>query len=263
MERAAACGGADVVGVEHHEVVCVLRGEDALLGERVVLESAVAVEMVGRDVEDDGDVGVELLSAFELKAGDFEDGPGVVGAFVDEGHDGHADVAADQRGKSGFLEDFAEQRGGGGFAVGAGDGEDFAFEEAGGQFEFADDGQAEAFGLHQFGSVERDAGADDDQVLAAEGEQAVAAGLDHDALFKQGGNVFGEGFGAAHVGDGDLRAVAAQKQCRGQAGFAQSDDQNFFAFEFHHVSRIRDSFSCATICILCTRRADPRERVDA
>ncbi len=94
-------------------------------------------------------------------------------------------------------EDFADQRGGGGFAVGAGDGEDVAFEEARGQFELADDGQAEALGLHQLGRVERNAGADDDEVLAAEGEQAVAAGLDHDAFFEQRRNVFGEGLGAS------------------------------------------------------------------
>ena len=78
------------------------------------------------------------------------------------------------------------ERGGGGFAVGAGDGEDPALEEAGGQFEFADDGQAEALDLDEFGRVERNAGADDDEVLTAEGEQAVAAGLDHDAFFEQG-----------------------------------------------------------------------------
>ena len=137
-------GGADVVGVQHHEVVRVLRGKDALLGQRVVLESAVAVEVVGRDVEDDGDVGMELLRAFELKAGNLEHRPGLVGALVDEGHDRHADVAADQGGNAGLFQDFAEQRGGGGFAVGAGDGEDLAFEKARGQFQFADDGQAEA-----------------------------------------------------------------------------------------------------------------------
>ena len=227
-------GGADIVGVENAVVVLVLRCKDALFGEGVVFEGAVAVEVVGRDVEDDGDGGVELLSGFKLEAGDFEDGPGGVGAFVDEGDDGDADVAADEGGEAGLLEDFAEQRRGGGFAVGAGDGEDFAFEEAGGEFEFADDGQAEVAGLRKLGRVEWDAGADDDEVLAAEGEQAVAAGFDVDALFEEGGNVFGEGFGAADVGDGDLGAAAAQKESGSQAGFAQPDDQNFFAFEFHH-----------------------------
>ena len=95
-------------------------------------------------------------------------------------------------------------------------------------------GRPKLLDLHQFGRVERHAGADHDQVLAAEGEQAVAAGFDHDALFEQRGNVLGQGFGAAHVGDRDLRAAAAQKQGRRQPGFAQAHDQNFFAFEFHH-----------------------------
>ena len=211
-----------------------LRGEDALFGAGVVLEGAVAIEVVGRDVEDDGDLGMKLLGGFELEAGDFEDRPGFGGAFVDEGDDGDADVAADERVESGCFEDLADQRRGGGFAVGAGDGERLAAQEAGGEFEFADDGAAEVAGLHELGCVERNTGADDDEVLAAEGEQAVAAGFDHDALVEQGGNVFGEGFGAAHIGDGDLRAVAAQKQSGGQPGFAESDDEDFLAFEFHH-----------------------------
>ncbi len=74
---------------------------------------------------------------------------------------------------------------------------DSALEKARGQFQFADDRQAEALYLRQLGRIQRHAGADDDQVLAAEGEQAVAAGLDHDALFEQGGNLLGQRFGAS------------------------------------------------------------------
>ena len=73
---------------------------------RIVLEAAVAVEMVGRDVEDDGDVGMELDGAFKLEAGDLEDRPGVGSAFVDEPDDGHADVAADEGGKAGSRREF-------------------------------------------------------------------------------------------------------------------------------------------------------------
>jgi hypothetical protein len=32
-----------------------------------------------------------------------------------------------------------------------------------------------------------------------------------------------------------MRAAVAQKQGRRQTGFAQSHDQNLFAFEFHHL----------------------------
>ena len=88
--------------------------------------------------------------------------------------------------------------------------------------------------LRQFRRVERNAGADDDKVLAAKGEQAVAAGLDHDSFFEQGGDILGQRLGGAHVGDRDLRALVAQKQGRGQAGLAQPHDQNLLAFELHH-----------------------------
>ena len=60
-------GGTDVVGVQHDKIVLILRGEDALLGQGVVFKAAVAVKVVGRDVEDDSDGGMELLSA--IRAG--------------------------------------------------------------------------------------------------------------------------------------------------------------------------------------------------
>jgi len=68
----SSCGGANIFRIEYEEVVRGLRGKDALLGECVVFEGAVSIEVVGRDVEDDGDLRMELLGRFELKAGDFE-----------------------------------------------------------------------------------------------------------------------------------------------------------------------------------------------
>ncbi len=56
----------------------------------------------------------------------------------------------------------------------------------------------------------------------------------HDALFKQGRDVIGEGLGTANVGNRDLGAAVAQKKGRRQARFTQADDQNFLAFELHH-----------------------------
>ncbi len=62
----------------------------------------------------------------------------------------------------------------------------------------------------------------------------MPAGLHHDALFEQRRDIFGQRLGAAHVGDGYLRTLAAQKQGRRQTGFPQPHNQNFFAFELHH-----------------------------
>ena len=240
LGSAAAGGcGAKIVGIEHDVIALVLRREDALLGQRVVLECAVAIEVVGSDVENDGDGGMELLRGFELEAGDFKHRPCAVGALFGKRNDGDADVAADERRKSGPLEDFAEERGGGRLAIGAGDGENLAFEKAGGELQFADDGAAEALGLHQLGCFERHAGAHDDHVLTAEREQAVTTGLNVDSFFKECRDVFGESFCAADVRNSDLSTAMAQKQCRSQAGLSESYDQHFFAFEFHHEIRPR------------------------
>ena len=106
--RGCRCG-ADVICIEDGKVVSILGCEDALFGQGVVFESAVAIKVIGSDVEDDGDRWVELLGAFELEAGNFKNGPGVVGALFSKRYNGDADVAADERGKSGLLEDFAEE----------------------------------------------------------------------------------------------------------------------------------------------------------
>ena len=61
-----------VVGVEDEGILNALIGEDALLGGDVILEAAVAIEMVGRDVENHGDIGAKLESGLKLEARDFE-----------------------------------------------------------------------------------------------------------------------------------------------------------------------------------------------
>ena len=215
-------GGARVVGVQHRKVAGILRGKDALLGQCVVLKGAVPVEMIGRDVEDDSDPGVEFFRTLQLEARNLKYRPRVFGALVDEAHHRHADVSGDQRRQPRFLQDFAGQRRRGGLAVGAGNGQDLAFQKARGQFQLADHRTAEVARLHQFGRIQRHAGADHDQVLAAEGQQAVAAGLHHDALIQQRRNLLGQRLGRADIGNRHLRALPAQKQRRRKPGLPQA-----------------------------------------
>jgi len=61
-------GGGVIIGVEDESVVVRLGGEDTLLGGDVILKAAVAVEVIGRDVEDDGDAGAEALGGLQLEA---------------------------------------------------------------------------------------------------------------------------------------------------------------------------------------------------
>ena len=144
-----------------------------------------------------------------------------------------ADVAADQRRASAGGDDLARQGGGRGLAVGAGDGDDLALQEARRQFDFADDGNAALARLHQLRHVEGHAGADDDQVLIAEGALAMLAGFDPDAVVEQRGNFLAKLLWRLGIGDGDPRAPVRQKQSAGHAGFAQPDHQHAFAFNIH------------------------------
>ena len=236
-------GGARVVCVQHREVACVLRGKDALLGQRVVLKGAVPVEMIGRDVQDHRDLRMELFRAFELEAGNLQHRPRAFAALIDEAHHRHADVAGDQRRQTRLLQDFAGQRRRRGFAVGAGDGQDLAFQKARGQFQLADHRAAEVAGLHQFGRIQRHTGTDYDQVLAAKSQQAVAARLHHDALIQQRRNFLGKRLGRANIGYRHLRALPAQKQRRRKPGLPQAHHQNFFAFQFHRHSVYPTAFA--------------------
>ena len=77
----------------------------------------------------------------------------VVGGAINEGDGGSADVAAHQRWASAGGDDLARQRRGGGFAVGAGDGDDVALEEACREFHLADDGDAALAGMHQLRDI--------------------------------------------------------------------------------------------------------------
>ena len=76
--RRLRAGGAGahrqrIVEVHHGEVVRRLRGEDARLGRRVAVEAVVAIEVIGRDVEQDGDARVERLHRLQLEARHLDD----------------------------------------------------------------------------------------------------------------------------------------------------------------------------------------------
>ena len=80
-------------------------------------------------------------------------------------------------------------------------------QELRGEFDFADDGFAERAGLHQRRRVHGNAGADDDQVLSAEGALAMAAGFDGDAMIEQNWDLFAQLVRRLGIGDGDASAA--------------------------------------------------------
>ncbi len=209
---AGQTGASGIVSVQDRVILRRLVLEDPRLGQHVGVEAVVAVEMVGRDVEDDGDFGMEALDALELEAGDLQHVVGVRGRIRNQRDGGRADVAAHQHLVSAHADDFAGQRRGGGLAVGAGDGEDVSLEKPRRQLDFADDGNALRARLLQLRHVAGHARADHDQVLVAEGALAVPAGLDRNAFVEERGDrraklVFGLG-----VGHADARARDPSKR---------------------------------------------------
>jgi hypothetical protein len=82
-----------VVDADDGEAASAARVEDALLRGDVAVHAAMAVEVVGRDVEENGDVEARRRAQLELVARHLEH-VGAVLALPRQRERGHADVAA-------------------------------------------------------------------------------------------------------------------------------------------------------------------------
>ena len=102
----------------------VLRCKNALLGKRVILKAAVPVEVVGGDVEDDGDRWggtAQCDSSWKLETSSTDQVASVDSSM--SATTGTPMLPPTSVGNAGLLQNFAQQRRCGGLAVGAGDGE--------------------------------------------------------------------------------------------------------------------------------------------
>ena len=84
------------------------RGDEALLDGRVVLDRAVPVEMVGRDVEQHADVGFKRWRQVDLKRRHLDDMDAVARGRL-ERQDRRADVAADLHVAAGLAQDVGDR----------------------------------------------------------------------------------------------------------------------------------------------------------
>src|SRR5207237_1338873 len=99
------------------------------LGGGVALEGAVAIQMIRSDIERHTDVHTERVDGFELKAGQFQHVPLIGFRCIDHRTGRRSYIAADLRGDAAGPEDVPGESRGRSFSVGAGDADDFAFEE--------------------------------------------------------------------------------------------------------------------------------------
>ncbi len=126
---------------------------DKRVGGRHVLENAelcvyvvlhfvvVAVEVVGRDVEDDGDVGLEVVHIFKLETRKFDniDFVGVACHLIGETV---AHVSGEAHVDTRFLKNVVGEHRGGGFAVATGYAHHFRLGEVAAEFDFGNHGNS-------------------------------------------------------------------------------------------------------------------------
>ena len=98
--RPASPDAGGIVGIQHREILRLLVLKDARLGVGVGLERAVAVEVVGRNVEHNRNFRTKRLDRLQLETGDLEDHDRVRLRGSDQGNRGRADIAADRRRES-------------------------------------------------------------------------------------------------------------------------------------------------------------------
>jgi hypothetical protein len=107
---------------------CGLELEKPRLGGDIALEAIITIEMIGRDVGEHRHVAVEAVGEVDLVARQLQHIDAACGQRI-AAEDRQADIAAEQRGDAGGLEDVVDKRGGGRFAVGAGDADDLVRRE--------------------------------------------------------------------------------------------------------------------------------------
>ena len=140
---------------------------DAELGVDIVLElKVIAVQMIRRDIQQDGDVGLEVIHVIELERGELDDIIVVVLARDLEGQR-VTDIAREADIESGIAEDIIDERSSSGLTVRTGDTDHLGVGIARGEFdlgddrrmlrpEFLDEGRGEGYtgGLDDFIGVE-------------------------------------------------------------------------------------------------------------
>ncbi len=231
-ERVGDAAAEIVVDADDRRLRRLLTREDAALGGDVAVHAAVALEMVRRDVEQDGDVEGQALRQLELIGAHLQH-IDAVGGEGRERQRRRAEIAADRHLAPGLGDDMADQRSRRRFAVGAGDADiarvGAALRE---QLDVADDLGAGGAGARGDGIGlrigVRDAGREDERGNAGE----VAGGeIDDGHACRRRGAALGGRVVPGH----DAGAAALQRLRRDEAGAGEAHDGHLLAPERRHV----------------------------
>ena len=203
------------------DVVRALVLEDAELRGAVGLEVAVAVEVVGRQVEEDGDLGPERLDVLELEARELAHDPRVFGDCAVEAGERTADVPGHGDGPAGGSKDGAEQLARRRFPVRPGHPDDGVREQARAELHLAPDGEAARACGGREGCLARDSGALHQQVHAVKERGVHRAEDDFDARLAKPPHV--EALVPVHADDPDT--PARERDRRGLARAREAEHE--------------------------------------
>ena len=171
-------GRGRIVGIEHGKIIGPLILKDARFSVHVIRKSLVAIEMVGRDVQNHRDPGTKFDDRFQLEARYFQHNPGRGPALIHKTDGRITDIPANQRGELSGSNNLTGQRCRGGLPVGSGNGNDGTRQKLRRKFDFANHRHFQCARLYQLRRIHRHTRTDDDQVLSTKGSVAVSAGFD-------------------------------------------------------------------------------------
>ncbi len=218
-------GGA-VVAVDHRGLGM---GVDARLGRGVALDRAVAVEMIGRDVEDGRRRQLQRLGGLELEAGQLQHVE--LGLRVEQVQRRRAEVAADAGAQAGGQRHLADQGGDGALAVAAGDADHRRRGGAGEQLDVAEDRDPGLLQCGDEGIVQRHTRRDHGAGVLRPGPWGVEAAEMELARRHRRAHRLDAGGRGTRIGQHQRRAGARQVARGGGAGLAQSDHQHLASVE--------------------------------
>ena len=222
-----------VVAVQHCEVPRALAVQDSRLRCGVLFEGSVAVQMVGRDVEDDCHAAAEGRARLELEAGELQDVPVVRLRRLHDLQHGRADVAGERARHARRAQHVVGERGRGRLSVGSGDADDAPPQDIGGKLQLPAHGDAPLARADQAGQVPGHAGRRDHQILGQHQLVRVAAVADRRGQRVQRLGIAAEALAGTAVGCGDDCALTGEKARRRPPGPAQADHQRSLAVDVH------------------------------
>ncbi len=180
--RASVTSPPRLVVRENNRIIAGHAFEQPQLRAHVRRHVAVAIQMVGADVQHAGNAWVERLDPLELKAGNLDDAN--LGVLEHRQRQRPTEIAAGKRSPPARFHDPPEQGDGRALAVGSGNRKKRSLQRARGQLELRDDALAARLRRRDQRVRARNPGAHDDFLDVVEGARNIR-GLDDHALRRQ------------------------------------------------------------------------------